>query len=39
MRKVNASNRAEYRRYYNDRKAQLVAARHGRDIAMFGYNF
>lgn len=37
--KVNASDRADYRRYYNDRTAEAVAARHSRDISLFGYSF
>lgn len=37
--RINSSDRSEYRRYYNDRTAHLVADRHKRDIEMFGYSF
>jgi len=37
--KINASQREDYRRYYNDRTAEAIASRHTLDIALFGYTF
>ena len=37
---VNTSDRAnDYRSYYNDTTAQLIADRHGDDLRLFGYSF
>lgn len=35
----NVSSREDYRRFYTDREVERIGARHGRDIALFGYGF
>lgn len=37
--RVNTSEHKDYRSYYSDADAALVARRHARDIALFGYGF
>jgi hypothetical protein len=37
--RANSSSRGDYRTYYNDAGAELVARRHADDIARFGYTF
>ncbi|KPL55832.1 hypothetical protein ABB55_11425 [Prosthecomicrobium hirschii] len=36
---LNASGRSDYRSYYTDELADLVARRYARDIQTFGYSF
>lgn len=36
---LNASKRSDYRSYYTDELAELVARRYARDIQTFGYSF
>lgn len=37
--RVNESRHADYRSYYTDCDADLVARRHHRDVVLFGYSF
>jgi hypothetical protein len=37
--KVNASNRGDYRQYYDQQLIDGVAALYGRDLELFGYDF
>lgn len=37
--KVNTSKHADYRTYYSDRDAEIIAIRHTRDIFLFNYTF
>lgn len=37
--RVNVSERGEYRDYYTRETADIIAGRHARDIALFGYTF
>ena len=37
--RANSSERGDYRGYYDDAGAELVARRHRDDIAQFGYTF
>ena len=37
--KVNVSNKVDFREFYSDRTEAIVRLRHSRDIEMFGYDF
>lgn len=37
--RVNASKHKDYRSYYSDKDAEIIARRHTRDVALFGYTF
>ena len=37
--RVNTSSHGDFRRFYNDEGIELVARRHAKDIAYFGYSF
>jgi len=36
---VNTSKSADYRSYYSDKSAEIIARRHAEDCRLFGYDF
>lgn len=37
--KINVSTEDDYRKYYTDKEAEVIALRHSKDLDLFGYRF